>query len=514
MSPLDLMSRDAEAAPNFRSLLAARPHLSLTAVGLAIEAVPLARIAVSHGTPTWVYSSAAILGRYRQMAVALADAGLDARIHYALKANDAAAIVTLLARQGAGADVVSDGERRIARAAGIAAKDIVFSGVGKTEAEIRAALADGVGQINVESAEELAMLSAIARGMGVTARVALRINPDVDAGTHAKITTGLSENKFGIPAEDALALYSHAAALPGIAPAGLAMHIGSQITSLAPYRAAYGRLAGLVGEIRGAGLTISLLDCGGGLGVPYAGEEVPTASAFAGVLKETVGGLGLKVMIEPGRWLVAQAGILLARVLLQKQGESRRFVILDAAMNDLIRPSLYGAWHGILPITPARWRAAVAPADVVGPVCESGDTFATARALPDLGQGELVAVLDAGAYGSVMSSTYNARPLAAAVMVSGTADAVIRPRQSFEAMRAGEILPPWLGPLLPPPQPGAPQAAMAAGAPAAAGPSEGRSLVARAVGASVPGTSVPGTSAAGVGDAPGRMTLWRLLFGR
>jgi diaminopimelate decarboxylase len=453
MSPLDNTTREAEAPaePGFRAMLAARPHLALTAVGLAVEAVPLARIAVAHGTPAWVYSAAAISNRYRTLAVALMDAGIEARIHYALKANDAAAIVTLLARQGAGADVVSDGERRIARQAGVAAKDIVFSGVGKSEGELRAALADQVGQINVESAEELGMLSGIASSMGVTARIALRINPDVDAGTHAKITTGLAENKFGIPSADALALYTHAASLPGIVPVGLAMHIGSQVTTLAPYRAAYGLLAALAGEIRAAGLPLALLDCGGGLGIPYSGEEVPSAAGFAAVLKETLGGLGLRLVIEPGRWIVGPAGILLARVVLQKQGEARRFVILDAAMNDLIRPSLYGAWHGILPVTPARWRAALSPADVVGPVCESGDTFATGRALPDLGPGELVALLDAGAYGSVMSSTYNARPLAAAVMVSGTEDAVIRDRQSFEAMRAGERLPPWLGPLLPPP---------------------------------------------------------------
>nr|WP_291298900.1 diaminopimelate decarboxylase [Elioraea sp.] len=432
-------------------MLAARPHLALTEDGLAVEAVPLARIAAAHGTPTWVYSAAAITHRYRALADALGEAGLEARIHYAMKANDAEAIVTLLARQGAGADVVSEGERRIARHAGIAARDIVFSGVGKSEGELRSALADQVGQINVESAEELGMLSGIASAMGVKARIALRINPDVDAGTHAKITTGLAENKFGIPSADAIALYTHAASLPGIVPVGLAMHIGSQVTSLAPYRAAYGLLAALAGEVRAAGLPITLLDCGGGLGIPYRGEEVPSPAAFAAVLKETLGGLGLKIVIEPGRWIVGPAGILLARVVLQKQGEARRFVILDAAMNDLIRPSLYGAWHGILPITPARWRAALSPADVVGPVCESGDTFATGRALPDLGHGEIVALLDAGAYGSVMSSTYNARPLAAAVMVSGTVDAVIRDRQSFEAMRAGERLPPWLGPLLPPP---------------------------------------------------------------
>ena len=453
MNPLDSRSRaEAGQAPAFRTLLAQRPQLALTAVGLAVEAVPLARIAVAHGTPTWVYSANAIATRYRAMAVALADAGLDARIHYALKANDHLAIVTLLARQGAGADVVSDGERRIARQAGIAARDIVFSGVGKSEAELRAALADGVGQINVESAEELAMLSGLARGMGVTAKVALRVNPDVDAGTHAKITTGLAENKFGIPSADAYALYAHAAALPGIAPVGLAMHIGSQITSVAPFRSAYRLLAALAAEIRAAGLPIALLDCGGGLGISYAGETVPSASAYAAVLKETVGDLGLRLAIEPGRWIVGPAGLLLARVILQKQGEQRRFVILDAAMNDLLRPALYDAWHGILPVTPARWRAAMSPADVVGPVCESGDAFATGRMLPDLGPGEIVAILDTGAYGAVMSSTYNARPLAAAVMVSGTADATIRPRQSHEAMRAGEALPPWLGPLLPPPQ--------------------------------------------------------------
>jgi diaminopimelate decarboxylase len=453
MSPLDATTREAapQAEPGFRALLAGRPHLSLTAVGLAVEAVPLARIAVGHGTPTWVYSAGAIAQRYRAMAVALSEAGLEARIHYALKANDALAVVTQLARQGAGADVVSDGERRIARQAGIGAKDIVFSGVGKTEAELRAALADGVGQINVESAEELDLLSGVASAMGVKARVALRINPDVDAGTHAKITTGLAENKFGIPSADALALYSHAASLPGIVPVGLAMHIGSQITSLAPYRQAYSLLATLAREVRAAGHTLSLLDCGGGLGISYAGEEVPTAQGFAAVLKETLGDLGVQLVVEPGRWIVGPAGILLARVLRQKQGETRRFVILDAAMNELIRPSLYGAWHGILPVTPARWRAALSPADVVGPVCETGDTFAASRPLPDLGTGEVVALLDTGAYGAVMSSTYNARPLAAAVMVSGTVDAVIRNRQSFEAMRAGERLPPWLGPLLPPP---------------------------------------------------------------
>lgn len=433
------------ADPSFGEILALRPHLALSPeAGLMVEGVPLARIAAGHGTPTWVYAASAIAGRYRALAAALAEAGVEARIHYAMKANDALAIARLLGTLGAGADVVSGGEFHAARAAGIAPADIVFSGVGKTEAELRVALAAGVGQINVESAEELAMLDAIARSMGLRAPVALRVNPDVDAGTHAKITTGRAENKFGIPIDTAAALYARAASSPGIRVRGVAVHIGSQVTALAPFRAAYARLAGLVRALRAEGLPVGHIDCGGGLGIPYRNEPVPSPLAFAHLLRETLGPLGATLMMEPGRWLVGPAGLLLARVILEKQGASRRFVILDAAMNDLIRPALYESWHAIVPVSAACWHAPLAPADVVGPVCESGDTFASGRMLPALAPGETVAILDAGAYGAVMSSTYNARPLAAAVMVQAGEVAVIRRRQGVEALIAQDVMPPWL----------------------------------------------------------------------
>lgn len=436
---------DSDADPSFDEILALRPHLTMTPEdGLMVEGVPLARIAATHATPTWVYAASAIVGRCRALAAALVEAGLNARIHYAMKANDALAIVRLLGSLGAGADVVSGGEFHAARAAGIAPADIVFSGVGKTEAELRTALAAGVGQINVESAEELAMLGAIAESMGLRAPVALRVNPDVDAGTHAKITTGRAENKFGIPIGDAPALYARAADSPGIRLRGVAVHIGSQITALAPYRAAYARLAELVRSLRAAGLPVERIDCGGGLGIPYRNEPTPSPLAFAHLLRETLGGFGLTLMVEPGRWLVGPAGVLLARVILAKQGAARRFVILDAGMNDLIRPALYEAWHAIVPVSAGRWRAPLAPADVVGPVCESSDRFAAGRMLPALGPGELVAILDAGAYSAVMSSTYNARPLAAAVMVRRAEAVVIRPRQGIEALIAQDVIPPWL----------------------------------------------------------------------
>jgi diaminopimelate decarboxylase len=443
------MAAPAPAAPDedpsFDELIALRPHLSVALeCGLMLEGAPLARIAAEHGTPTWVYAAGAIEGRYRALAAALAAAGLEARIHYAMKANDARALVRLLGRLGAGADVVSGGEFLAARAAGIAPGDIVFSGVGKTEAELRRALEAGVGQVNVESAEELAMLGALAEGMGRRAPVALRVNPDVDAGTHAKITTGRAENKFGIPIGRAHELYARAATTPGIRLRGVAVHIGSQITALAPYRAAYARLAELVRVLRADGLPVERLDCGGGLGIAYRSEPAPSPVAFAQVIRETLGSLGLPVMLEPGRWLVGPAGLLLARVILEKQGAVRRFVILDAAMNDLLRPSLYDAWHAIVPVSPSRWHAPRSPADVVGPVCESGDTFASARLLPGLPAGDLVAILDAGAYGAVMSSTYNARPLAAAVLVRGSEAAVIRRRQTYEALLAQDVIPCWL----------------------------------------------------------------------
>jgi len=434
------------ADPSFAELLAARPSLSMHAHdGLLLEEVPLARIAAEYGTPTWVYSAGTLRRRFRALRAALDRAGLRAGIHYATKANDSQAVLRVLRGEGAGADIVSAGELRATMAAGIPANETVFSGVGKTPEEIRFALGHGIYQLNAESAEEIAMISAAAVALGVRAPVSLRVNPDVDARTHAKITTGKADNKFGIPFEDAAALYAHMAALPGIRPIGIATHIGSQITDgMSAFRAAYARLAELVGALREQGLPVERIDCGGGLGIPYRDEPAPTPEALAGAIKATLGHLGLPVMLEPGRWLVGPAGVLLASVVLQKQGAARRFLVLDAAMNDLIRPAMYEAWHGILPVSPVAHVAPLSPADVVGPVCESGDTFAKGRALPMLSPGECVAFLDAGAYGAVMSSTYNARPLAAEVMVDGHRCAVIRPRQTHEDLLAHQRLPEWL----------------------------------------------------------------------
>lgn len=444
-APLPVAHADPD--PSFAELLAARPHLSMHAHdGLTVEGVPLARIAAAVGSPTWVYSAGALRRRARALKSALDGAGLRASVHYAVKANTSLAVLKVLAEEGLGADVVSEGELRAARAAGIPGAAIVFSGVGKTERELRLALAEDIAQINLESAEEAEMLSALAASLGRTARVALRVNPDVDARTHAKITTGKSENKFGVAIDDAPALYARMAALPGLEPVGIATHIGSQITSgMAAYRAAYGRLAELVQVLRAADLPVKHVDCGGGLGIPYRDEPAPLPEALAGAIKATLGPLGLPVMLEPGRWIAGPPGLLLASVVLQKQGANRRFLVLDAAMNDLVRPAMYDAWHGILPVGPADFVAPVAPADVVGPVCETGDTFARGRALPSLKPGALVAFLDAGAYGAVMSSTYNMRPLAAEVMVEGERFAVTRDRQTYEELLGGNCLPAWLG---------------------------------------------------------------------
>jgi diaminopimelate decarboxylase len=443
-SPLPLAAADAE--PSFAEMVAARPHLSLDALdGLLVEEVPLARIAAAAGTPTWVYSAGALRRRARALKAALAGAGLRASIHYAVKANGNLAVLRVLAAEGLGADVVSEGELRLARAAGIPGSAIVFSGVGKTERELRLALEEDIAQINLESAEEAAMLSALATSLGRVARVGLRVNPDVDAGTHAKITTGKSENKFGVAFEDAPALYARIAGMPGLRPVGIAMHIGSQITSgMAAYRAAYARMAELATALIGRGLPVEHLDCGGGLGIPYRDEPAPAPEALAGAIAATLGPLGLPVMLEPGRWIAGPPGLLLSSVVLQKQGAGRRFLVLDAGMNDLVRPAMYEAWHGVLPVSPAECAAALSPADVVGPVCETGDTFARGRALPSLQPGALVAFLDAGAYGAVMSSTYNARPLAAEVLVDGARFAVVRERQGFDAMLAGQQIPDWL----------------------------------------------------------------------
>jgi diaminopimelate decarboxylase len=431
-----------DADPTPAELIAARPALSMHAMdGLLFAGVPLNAIADAMGTPTWVYAAPVMRARYRALAGALAAAGLDARVHYAVKANDHLAVLDVFAREGAGADVVSEGELRRALRAGVPAGRIVFSGVGKSVAELRLALQADIAEINVESAEELAMLSAVARAMGRTARVALRVNPDVDAGTHAKISTGRSGDKFGIPHDEAVALYVHAAGLPGIRPVGLAVHIGSQILTMAPYRAAYARLAGLVVALRQAGQTVETVDCGGGLGVGYRDQTEGSPAALAGAIAGAFRGLDLRLAVEPGRWLVAPAGLLLASVVLVKRAGAGRFVVLDAAMNDLVRPAMYDAWHGIVPVSAVDALGTPWPADVVGPVCESGDTFARNRLLPAITQNARVAILDAGAYGAVMSSTYNARPLAAQVLIDDTRWSVIRARQDHAALWAAELVP-------------------------------------------------------------------------
>lgn len=425
-------------------LLAARPHLRMHAMdGLLLSGVPLNAIADALGTPTWAYSADAIRARLAALTAALKDARLAAHIHYAVKANDNLAILRLFADTRAGADVVSGGELQRARAAGIPPGRIVFSGVGKTAAELRLALTEGIAQLNVESAEELEQLSAAATAVNRTANVALRVNPDIDARTHAKISTGRAGDKFGIPAADIPALYARTAALPGLRPVGLAVHIGSQVGTLAPYRDAYAVLAALVRTLRQAGHRVDTLDCGGGLGIAYRDEPRLAPEAWAGAIAQAFGGLDLQLMLEPGRWLVGPAGVLLASVVLVKHAAGRRIVVLDAAMNDLVRPAMYDAWHGIVPLAAADAARPATPADIVGPICESGDTFARSRDLPPLAANARVAILDAGAYGAVMSSTYNARPLAAAALIDAGRWAVVRERQSVEALWRDERIPDW-----------------------------------------------------------------------
>jgi diaminopimelate decarboxylase len=431
--------------PTIAEMLAARPHLHMHGVeGLMVEGVPLATIAAACGTPCWVMSAGALRSRLARLRAAFEPLG--AHIHYAVKANDHLAVLKILAAGGAGADVVSGGELRRALQAGIAPGHIVFSGVGKTVAELRLAAETGIAQVNVESAEELAMLSAIAASAGHTVPVALRINPDIDAGTHAKITTGRADNKFGVGLDTAAALFAQAAELPGIRAVGLALHIGSQISAMAPYRAAFARVAGLVQALRAGGHTVTRLDCGGGLGIRYRDEVEGSPAALAGAMQLAFEGLALELMVEPGRWLAGPSGLLLTSVILTKTTGSRHFTVLDAAMNDLVRPAMYDSWHGMVPVSAADALGAPALSDIVGPVCETGDTFARQRMLPALAHNAVVAILDTGAYGSVMSSTYNARPLAAQVMVDGDRWAIIRPRQTVEALWSGESIPDWLTP--------------------------------------------------------------------
>lgn len=428
--------------PNFGELIAARPALSAHAQdGLLFEGVPLAAIAAEFGTPADIIGAATLRARARRLQAALPGVAL----HYAVKANDHLAVLALMADQGFGADVVSGGEIKRALQAGFAPSRLVFSGVGKTAQELVLALTCGLGQINVESAEELSLLASLAAARGLRAPVVLRVNPDVDAHTHAKIATGRGGDKFGIPLADAASLYAHGASLPGVVMRGLALHIGSQILTMAPYAAAYGKLARLIRDLRAQGHSVAVADCGGGLGIAYRNECAPLPEAWAATISAALGGLDLSLAAEPGRWLAAPAGLLLAQVIrTRRAGMTRPLVVLDAGMNDLLRPAMYDSWHGILPVAAHRLVAAAEQADVAGPICESSDVFARNRRLTALADGDLVALLDTGAYGAVMSSSYNARPRAAQIMVADGRAHLIRPRPTLESLWSDEILPPSL----------------------------------------------------------------------
>jgi diaminopimelate decarboxylase len=414
---------------------------------LHAEELPVANIAAAVGTPFYLYSAAGFTAQYRRFA----DAFLPERplICYAVKANSNLAVIRLLAGLGAGADVVSEGELRRALAAGVPPERIIFSGVGKTAAEMQAAVDAGIHQVNVESVPELRRLSEVASARGRIARIAIRVNPDVDAHTHAKISTGRKENKFGIEIDEAIAAFELASELPGIKPVGLAVHIGSQVTDLEPYRRAFERVAELVLELRALGFSVARLDLGGGIGVRYHAERSLEPLSYAKLVRGIFASLGLTLAFEPGRVLTAPAGLLVSRVLYVKEGGTRRFVIVDAAMNDLIRPALYEAWHDIVPVRLPAAGASLAPADVVGPVCETGDTFAVNRELPPFAEGDLLAFTAAGAYGAVMSTTYNSRLLVPEVLVAGQRFAVIRARPSYDALLSLDTIPQWLSDRLP-----------------------------------------------------------------
>jgi diaminopimelate decarboxylase len=417
-------------------------HFHYAGGTLHAEGVPLDRLAAAVGTPFYCYSSAVLSERYQ--AFTRSFDGRRAMICYSLKANSNQAVIATLAKLGAGADVVSEGEMRRALAAGIPASHIVFAGVGKTEHEMAAGLDAGIHQFNVESLPELEALDRVARDRGKRARVALRVNPDVDARTHKKIATGKAENKFGVELGRAREIYARAAAMAGIEMRGLAVHIGSQLTDLAPYRAAFSKIATLCAELRADGQIVETLDLGGGIGIAYRDETAPAIEDYGRVVDETVGNLGCHLVFEPGRWIVGPAGLLVTRVIYVKQGVDRSFVIVDAAMNDLIRPTLYDAYHPILPVQEPASDAAVKRFDVVGPICETGDFFAHERPLPPLASGDLLALTQAGAYGAVMASTYNSRPLVPEVLVRGKDHGIVRARPSYDDIIQMDSLPPWL----------------------------------------------------------------------
>ncbi len=411
---------------------------------LYAEDVPISEIAAAVGTPFYVYSTATLLRHFKLFDDALE--GTDHLVCYAMKAASNQAILKTLAQAGAGMDVVSGGEYLRAKAAGVPGDKIVFSGVGKTADEIRTALTGGIRQFNVESEPEMEVINAVALELGVIAPITVRVNPDVDAKTHAKIATGKSENKFGIPISRASEVYALAASLPGLDVIGIDVHIGSQLTELEPFELAYAKVAELTEQLRAEGHNIRRLDLGGGLGIPYArsNEAPPLPMEYGALIKKTLSHLGCEIEIEPGRLIAGNAGLMVSKVIYVKSGEGRDFLILDGAMNDLIRPAMYEAHHDIIAVQEPAAGVEQQPYDIVGPVCESGDTFAKQRTMPPLAPGDLVAFRSAGAYGAVMASEYNTRPLIPEVLVHGDQFAVIRERPSFDEIINRDTIPEWL----------------------------------------------------------------------
>ncbi|MCE6950498.1 diaminopimelate decarboxylase [Cereibacter sphaeroides] len=411
---------------------------------LHAEDVRLSDIAATVGTPFYCYSTATLTRHYHLFTEALSP--LPHMVCFAIKSLSNVAVLKVLGDIGAGMDVVSGGEYLRAKAAGVPGDRIVFSGVGKTREEMRTALEGGIRQFNVESEPEMRALSEVAHSMGLRAPIAVRVNPDVDARTHEKIATGKKENKFGIPIARAAEVYAEAAALPGLEVVGIDVHIGSQLTELEPFEQAYLKVAELTERLRAEGHDIRRLDLGGGLGIPYtrSNEAPPLPLEYGALIKRTVGHLGCEIEIEPGRLISGNAGVLVAGVIYVKHGEGRDFLILDAAMNDLVRPSMYGAHHDIVPVEEAAPGIEPQPYDVVGPICETGDTFAKGRLLPAMAEGDLVAFRSAGAYGAVMASEYNSRPLVPEVLVHGDHFAVIRARPTFDEILKRDSIPEWL----------------------------------------------------------------------
>lgn len=419
-------------------------HFAYSGGELHAEDVPLRAIADAAGTPVHIYSTATLTRHYSVFRDAVARSGKHCLIAYAVKANTNRAVIATLAALGAGADTVSEGEIRRALAAGVPPERIVFAGVGKTDAELAYAVGVGVRQINIESAQELERLSAIAASLGRTQDVCIRVNPDVGAGGHAKITTGKADNKFGIGIEPAEALYARAATLPGVRPVGLSVHIGSQIIDLGPMREAYEKLAGSARRLMAQGLSVSRLDLGGGLAAVYEESSIgPDLNAYGDMVGDVFGPLDVELEFEPGRMIAANAGIMVTRAVVTKDNGGHAFLVVDAGMNDLIRPALYEAYHQILPVMQPGSDTGLSPVDVVGPVCETGDTFAEQRPLPPIEPGDLIAFMSTGAYGFAMASTYNSRPLPAEVIVDGARWAIVRPRQSWDEMFGAETLPDW-----------------------------------------------------------------------